>query len=87
MLMKTLTCTIKDKMGLHARPAGMLVKKAKEFKSEIIIEKDGKSVNATKLMAVMGMNIKCGETVNITISGADEEAAAIALDIFIKENL
>lgn len=85
--MKTLSYTIKDKLGLHARPAGMLVKKAKEFKSEIIIQKDGKSVNATKLMAVMGMNVKCGDTVTVTVSGEDEETAAAGVEKFFAENL
>ena len=51
--MKTITYTIKDELGIHARPAGMLAKKAKEFSSEIKIEKGSKSVNATKLIACL----------------------------------
>lgn len=56
--MKTFNYIIKDEIGIHARPAGMLAKVAKGFKSEIIIEKNGKTVNATKLMMLMGL----GET-------------------------
>ena len=56
--MKTFNYTIKDEIGIHARPAGMLAKLAKDFESEIIIEKDGKGVNATKLMMLMGLGIK-----------------------------
>lgn len=85
--MKNFSYTIKDKYGMHARPAGMLVKLAKEYKSEIEICKDGASVNATKLMALMGMNVKCGETVTININGEDEDAALAAVEKFFADNL
>ena len=85
--MKTFTYTIKDEIGIHARPAGMLVKEAKNFKSEILIEKNGKSVNATRLMMLMGLGVKCGETVRVTINGEDEAAAARAMEDFFKNNL
>ena len=83
--MKQFNYTIKDEVGIHARPAGMLAKTAKGFQSEILIEKDGKSVNATKLMMLMGMGIKCGDTV--TITGEDEEAACSAMQDFFAANL
>ena len=85
--MKQFNYTIKDEVGNHARPAGMLAKTAKGFKSEILIEKDGKSVNATKLMMLMGMGIKCGDTVTVTITGEDEEAASSAMQEFFAANL
>lgn len=85
--MKTFSYTIKDEVGIHARPAGLLVKKAKEFDSKITLEKGGKTAEATKLMAVMGMGIKCGDTVNVTVEGADEEKAAAEIEKFLKENL
>lgn len=85
--MKTFTYTIKDEVGIHARPAGLLAKAAKEFKSEILIEKGGKSVNATKLMMLMGLGVKCGETVTVSVSGEDEEAAAKAMEDFFSANL
>ena len=85
--MKSFTYTIKDEVGIHARPAGLLAKKAKEFASEILIEKNGKSVNATKLMMLMGLGVKQGETVTVTISGEDEETAAKAMEEFFKANL
>ena len=65
--MKTFNYTIKDEVGIHARPAGLLAKKAKEFESTISIQKGEKSVNATKLMMLMGLGVKCGETVTITV--------------------
>lgn len=84
--MKTFSYTVKDEVGIHARPAGLLAKKAKEFQSTITLEKDGKSAAATKLMAVMGMGVKCGDTVNVTVEGADEGTAAAAMEEFFKFN-
>ena len=85
--MKTFTYTIKDDLGIHARPAGLLVKTAKNFNSEITIAKDGKSVNALKLMALMGLGVKCGDTITVTVPGEDEESAASAMEEFFKSNL
>ena len=59
--MKQFQYTVTDPMGIHARPAGLLVKAAKPLDSTItIIKEGGKSANATKLMAVMGLAIKAG---------------------------
>lgn len=85
--MKTFSYTITDEIGLHARPAGLLVKAAKEFSSEITIEKNGKSAGASKLMMLMGLGVKQGDTVTVTINGSDEEEAAKAMEKFFKENL
>ena len=56
--MKKFEYVIKDEIGIHARPAGLLVKEAKNFESKIMLVKDGKSAEATKLMAVMGLGVK-----------------------------
>ena len=85
--MKTFTYTIKDEVGIHARPAGLLAKAAKEFSSEILIEKGGKQVNATKLMMLMGLGVKQGDTVVFRVEGGDEEAVAAELEAYLKENL
>ena len=85
--MRTFCYTIKDEVGIHARPAGMLAKLAKGFKSEILIEKNGKAVNATKLMMLMGLGIKRGETVTVTVTGEDEQFAAEAIEKFFVDNL
>ncbi|HIX59536.1 MAG TPA: HPr family phosphocarrier protein [Candidatus Blautia gallistercoris] len=85
--MKQFTYTITDEVGIHARPAGLLVKAAKGFSSKVMIQKDGKSVDVKKLMALMGLGVKCGDTVEITVEGEDEAAAAEALEAFFKENL
>lgn len=85
--MKTFAYTIKDEVGIHARPAGLLAKKAKEFESVITLEKGGKTAVATKLMAIMGMGVKHGDTVNVTVEGADEEKATAEMEAFFNANL
>lgn len=85
--MKKFEYVIKDKVGIHARPAGMLVKEAKKFQSRITIGKDGKTAEATKLMAVMGLGIKCGQTVAVIAEGTDEDAACGAMKAFFEVNL
>lgn len=85
--MKTFDYTIKDAVGIHARPAGLLVKAAKTYESEINITKGEKTVAATKLMMLMGLGVKCGDTVTVTINGADEEAAEKGMKEFFEANL
>ncbi len=85
--MKAFTYTIKDENGIHARPAGSLAKKAKEFKSDITIAKNDKTISLTKLMAVMGMGIKCGDTVEIAVNGETEAAAFDEIKKFFEESL
>lgn len=85
--MKSFSYTIKDQTGIHARPAGFLSKLAREFESEILIEKDGKKVSASKLMMLMSLGVKCGDTVKVTITGDDEEEAEKKLLEFFRNNL
>ena len=85
--MKQFQYTIKDALGVHARPAGLLVKLAKQYTSTITIEKNGKTCDMRKLMALMGMGVKQGETVTIKVEGDDEEAAAEAIQKFLSENV
>lgn len=70
--MKTFEYTIKDTLGIHARPAGMLAKTAKALDSEITVTKGEKTVDVTRLLAVMGLGIKCGDTIKININGGNE---------------
>ena len=85
--MITFSYTIKDELGIHARPAGSLAKVAKEFESEIFIELKGKKINATKIIGIMGMGIKYKDTIAVTVVGQDEEKAANAIKSFLEENL
>ena len=85
--MKSFSYTLKDELGLHARPAGLLVKEVKNFQSKVTLEKDGKSVDASRLMAVMGMGVKKDQTVTVKVEGDDEDAACKALKAFFETNL
>ena len=85
--MKSFSYTVKDELGIHARPAGMLVKEVKNFQSKVTLEKDGKSVDASRLMAVMGMGVKKDQTVTVKVEGDDEGAAYNALKAFFETNL
>ncbi len=85
--MKQFSYTIKDEVGIHARPAGLLAKLAKEFSSSITIERGNKSASATKLMALMGLGVKCGDTITVTIEGEDEETTLTRMKDFFESNL
>ena len=85
--MKSFVFTVTDPEGLHARPAGMLVKKAKEFSDSITIESNGKKADARKMFGLMGLGIKGGSSITVNVEGADEETAAASLETFFKENL
>ena len=78
--------TIKDPVGIHARPAGLLSKEGKKYKSTITVDKDGNPVNVLKLMALMKLGVKCGETVKVTIEGEDEDVVAPIVEEFFKNN-
>lgn len=68
--------------------SGPLVKAAKSMDSTVTIEKvGGKSASATKLMALMGLGIKQGDTVSVTVEGGTEDANAAAMEQFFKNNL
>ncbi len=73
--MKTREVTIRNIVGLHARPATFFIQKANTYKSTITIEKDDKRVNAKSLLGVLSLGIVKGTTVTLTADGADEEAA------------
>lgn len=85
--MQKFSYVIKDEVGIHARPAGLLVKEAKKYESSIQVVKGSKSASATKLMALMGLGVKCGDTVEIQVEGADEETACEEMKTFFENNL
>lgn len=86
--MKEFKYTIKDETGIHGRPAGLLVKEASKFMSNIEIETDkGKIADAKRLFALMSLGAGCGDTITVRISGSDEGHAEAAIHTFLKENL
>ncbi len=84
--MKSFEYVITDSVGIHARPAGMLNKEGRKYKSAVIIHRGEKSADIKRLMAVMGLGVKCGETVRVTIEGEDEETVAPIVEAFFKAN-
>ena len=86
--MKQFDYTIKDPLGIHARPAGQLAKAAKAFGETVVtISKDGNTVKASQLMKVMAMGIKSGHTITIGAEGPDEDKAIEEVRKFLEENL
>ena len=85
--MKQFEYTIKEPVGIHARPAGLLAKEGKKYQSVITVIKGDKKSDVRKLMALMGLGVKCRETVTVTVEGADEETAAPAIQAFFEANL
>jgi phosphocarrier protein len=86
--MKTFEYTITDPVGIHARPAGMLAKEAKKLAPTVIsVTKGDRTVNVTQLMKLMGMGVVKGDEVTIQVEGDDEDAAAAAIEAFLKANM
>jgi len=84
--MVSFTYTIMEEMGLHARPAGIMVKQLKALPCNVTIQCGARSADAKKLFALMGMGVKCGETVTVNIEGENEEAVKADLIAFFNEN-
>lgn len=85
--MKTFQYTITDDVGIHARPAGAIVKEARKFTASITIECQGKTADAKKLMALMGLGAAKGMELTVVAEGEDEEAAISDFQTFLKEKL
>lgn len=85
--MKTIKYVINDELGIHARPAGLLVKLASGYQSDITISKDGKDASAKRIMALMGLGATKGTEISVKVEGPDEEEAAKAVEEFLKGNL
>ena len=85
--MQQFTYVITDEAGIHARPAGLLVKEAAKFASTTTIAKGAKKGDLKRIFGVMALGVKKGEAITVTCDGADEDAAAAALEAFFKANL
>jgi len=84
--MKQFSYVIQDELGIHARPAGILAKQAKAAGAKITLECNGKTADATRLMAVMGMGVKQGMEVTVKVEGDNEDAVVAEMETFFKEN-
>ena len=77
--MYTREITVKNEVGLHARPATYFIQKANEFKSGIWVEKEERRVNAKSLLGVLSMGIMDGTSISLIADGVDEAEALDAL--------
>lgn len=85
--MKELVFEIKDKIGLHARPAGLLSENARKFSCDIIIRCDGKEANAKRLLSVMSLGASYGKVLNFVFDGEDENEAYKTIKKVLEEKL
>ncbi len=72
--------TIRNKMGMHARPAAQFVKRASKYKCDIWVEKDDEPVNGKSIMGLMMLAAGRGEIIKLTTDGIDAEAAMADLE-------
>ena len=85
--MRKFEYTVRDALGIHARPAGLLVKLAKTLDSEITLSKGDRSASATRLMALMNLGVGQGDVIAITIQGGNEARSEQVIASFLTEHL
>jgi phosphocarrier protein HPr len=85
--MKEFTYIVKDELGIHARPAGMLVKLTTKFKSDVKIKKGTSEINLNRLIQLMSLQVKHGDEVTIKANGEDEDLAILEIEKFMVNNL
>ncbi|MDX1420012.1 MAG: HPr family phosphocarrier protein [Rubricoccaceae bacterium] len=71
--------TVRNKAGIHTRPASQIVREASRFGSEFFIRKDGYEINGKSIIGVMTLAAEQGATLELIFDGSDEDAAAEAL--------
>jgi phosphocarrier protein len=85
--MVTFHYIIKDELGIHARPAGILIREVKKFKSAVTFSHGEKKAEGGKLFEIMKLGIKQGNTLGVTVEGSDEKEAAAAIKQALETNL
>lgn len=85
--MKEFKYVIQDEQGIHARPAGVLVKAANEFQSSIHVDKRGQKGNLKRIFGIMALCVKKGDEIRVTADGPDEDAAIKKMEALFKEQL
>ena len=87
MTSKTITLKIKNKLGVHARPASIFVRLASEFDSEILVEKDGETINGKSLIGLLMLAAGYNTTIKLTANGKDHIEAIAALENLVNNDL
>ena len=77
--MKEKKITIKNRAGIHSRPAAMLVQTANQFSADVYIEKDSERINGKSIMGIITLGATYDSELNIVTEGADEDQALDAL--------
>ena len=85
--MKSFTYNITNEMGIHARPAGLLMKEAKKYSSSVKLHAGEKTADAKKLYAIMMLCVKKGDKVTVDVEGEDEATAAKKIEEFFFSQL
>lgn len=86
--MRTFTYTVQDRNGMHARPAGAVIREVNKFKADVSLSVRGQAVSLKAgIFGLLGLGIRAGETVTVSCSGVDEAAAAAALRTVFTTNL
>ena len=85
--MRELRYVISDSLGIHARPAGLLVRKLSDFSGDVRVGVPNNMVNGKRLFSVMGLGLKKGDELFLTFDGDGEDHAAEEAESFLKANL
>ena len=86
-VMRKFKYTIKEEQGIHARPASFLIQEARTYESRITLRVKGKEADASNIIAVMALDVMCGQKVEVEICGTDEGVAYRGMKKFFEENL
>lgn len=75
---------VKNRAGIHARPAGMIVNLASKFRSEVYLQKDSEKINAKSIMGLITLGVLCNTPIKVSAEGEDEKEAVDALSKLIE---
>lgn len=84
--MQEMTLTIRNKVGLHARPAARFVQTANRFKSKVVAVRDGREANAKSILSVLSLGANQGAVVTVRADGEDEAQAIEAIRLLVEDN-
>jgi phosphocarrier protein HPr len=77
---------VKNKLGLHARPAALFVQLANKFDSQIIVQKDNQKVNGKSIMGILTLGVERGSSITIEAEGQDSKTAILELERLVSSN-
>lgn len=85
--MKSFNYTIRNVLGILGRPARQLSRKVAQYDSTVMVKKDGRAADPLRVMNLINLGVRCGDTITVTVNGSDEETAAPALEIYFQQHL